>query len=206
MINTVIGFFGRRRRFFLLKLLAAVCFLMTLLIWSKSNHGKVDDLENGLDSGDLIHTEKLIGKGPHKVDSFKPPLSNSLLESESRVNKVVKVTRKHTGIFDSQKDSILRESVLAENTDEFLEPVLREVKYVEVDLSKHRGDFNDYDAEIEDDMKRVKPGLGDKGDKATVPSYQKQVADSIMKKEAFNRLLSEMISVNRSVPDTRESM
>jgi hypothetical protein len=53
-------------------------------------------------------------------------------------------------------------------------------------------------------LKRVIPDLGGGGEKATVPAYQVDVATEIMKKEAFNRLLSELISPNRSTPDTRE--
>lgn len=129
-----------------------------------------------------------------------------LSSDDSHHNNLHSAKTKADGDYDHDKELAARKRVLSENKDEFLEPVLKEVKFEEIDLNAQRVmPTNDYDVEIEDDIKRIKPGLGEKGNKATVPSYQKPVADNIMKKEAFNRLLSEMISPNRSVPDTREA-
>jgi len=183
----------------LLKLLAIFCFVMTLLLWSKS---QVKPETSTVVEG----SEKLVGVGfkMERTDQLKAPYHNKL--------KVTDKGSQHAnnggggGGYNAAEDTELRRKVLLENTDEFLEPVLKEVKYVEIDLTdRMTNSYDDYDDEIEDDIKRVKPGLGEKGKKATVPSYQKAVADNIMKKEAFNRLLSEMISPNRSVPDTRET-
>lgn len=195
MINSLFAFVARRRRFFLLKLLAVFCFVMTLLLWSKSSQLKPEGGGNSIEGAD-----KLVGDpSPHfNRDLNKSPHQNS---AENQVGPKPDVQPS----FDVEKEAEIRRKVLEENMDEFLEPVLRDVKYTEIDLNaKKASSFDDYDEEIVDDIKRVKAGLGEKGEKANVPSYQKAVADSIMKKEAFNRLLSEMISPNRSVPDTRE--
>lgn len=180
---------------------------MTLLLWSKSTI-KADG-----SGGDSImgSSERLTGAKPgrdlgNSIDSLKAPEEHVIHPVNPVLDKVNEITQKNKWEhFDSSKLDEARRNVLAENTDEFLDPVLRDVKYTEVDLNGRREVvLDDYDEEIVDDLKRVKPGLGEKGEKATVPSYQKSVADNIMKKEAFNRLLSEMISPNRSVPDTRE--
>jgi len=95
-----------------------------------------------------------------------------------------------------------------QNMDEFLEPVLQNYKYVEVDLwgrGLDRHPQDDYDEEIREDMGTWIAGLGEGGLSAKVPDFQSAVAEEIQKKEAFNRLLSDMISPNRSVPDTREN-
>lgn len=200
MINSLLAFVARRRRFFLLKLLAVFCFVMTLLLWSKSQVKPEGGNTNSIEG-----FEKLVGGGDpstrfHREANKSPPISHQN-SAENQVGARPDVMPS----FDQEKEAEIRRKVLEENMDEFLEPVLRDVKYTEIDLNaKKVAIFDDYDEEIVDDLKRVKPGLGEKGEKANVPSYQKAVADNIMKKEAFNRLLSEMISPNRSVPDTRE--
>ncbi|CAL8069733.1 unnamed protein product [Orchesella dallaii] len=192
MLNSCFAFIARRRRLFLLKLLAIFCFVMTLLLWSKS---QVKPETTTVVEG----SEKLVGIKMERDDQLKAPYHNKLKATDKGISHA-------SSGYNAAEDTELRRKVLLENTDEFLEPVLKEVQYVEIDLTdRMTNSYDDYDDEIEDDVKRIKPGLGDKGRKATVPSYQKAVADNIMKKEAFNRLLSEMISPNRTVPDTREA-
>ena len=86
-----------------------------------------------------------------------------------------------------------------ENMDEFLVSVLEEYKYSEVDLrEKHSSSSYDYyDHEIEDDLDRVIPGLGEKGDMKGDKAANFQ--------SLFRKGLSDMISPNRRVPDNREA-
>jgi hypothetical protein len=163
---------------------------MTFLLWSRVQ-------QTGSSGSDL---------SPHanyqKADP--PPIhKNNLLQDPNNAAGVSFLSNSNAKVpFNVERK---RKTVLAENTDEFLLPVLKDFAFSEVDLASRKlPSFDDYDDEIADDLRRVKPGLGDGGVKATVPTYQEQVAEEVMKKEAFNRILSEMISPNRSTPDTRE--
>lgn len=57
----------------------------------------------------------------------------------------------------------------------------------------------------EDEMKVVR-GLGEGGKSVKLSGEEQKVAQEVMKKEAFNLILSDKISVNRSVPDSRDPL
>ncbi|KAK4329648.1 hypothetical protein Pmani_000001 [Petrolisthes manimaculis] len=57
----------------------------------------------------------------------------------------------------------------------------------------------------EDDMKVV-PGLGEGGKAVRLTGEDGRRAQEIIKKEAFNLIASDKISLNRSVPDSRDSL
>lgn len=56
-----------------------------------------------------------------------------------------------------------------------------------------------------DDL-RVVPGLGEMGKAVHLSGPEAALADEIIKVEAFNRILSDKISLNRSVPDSRDPL
>ena len=58
---------------------------------------------------------------------------------------------------------------------------------------------------LEDDRKVVK-GLGEGGKLVKLSGEEGKIADEVMKKEAFNLILSDKISVNRTVPDSRDPL
>lgn len=99
----------------------------------------------------------------------------------------------------------IRESVRQENTDEFLEEVLNQLNFTEIDLSTRPVDIMVHDMAIATLMKNIDYKLGQNGSKAEVPAVLKSLAEKVIGKDAFNRILSEMIALNRSVPDTREA-
>ena len=65
---------------------------------------------------------------------------------------------------------------------------------------------NKYDLEIAADHKRIKNGLGADGKAARLFGSEQREAEEIMKKEAFNMLISDRISYNRTLPDVRDSL
>ncbi|XP_021962988.1 polypeptide N-acetylgalactosaminyltransferase 13 [Folsomia candida] len=201
MLTNVCNYFVRRRRrlFFVLSTFS-LC-LIIFILWSRqrpsySNGGGVD----GADKSDDYNSNRIVFPGRFGYQEA----DHLALQHDAEAVVDTSTGDDHPGTISAQILS-LRVQARKENRDEFLVPVLRDFEFSEVDLLPIRLVLhNDYDEEIKDDLSRVKVGLGERGEKAAVPSYQEDVAKEIMKKEAFNRLLSEMISPNRSTPDTRE--
>lgn len=64
-----------------------------------------------------------------------------------------------------------------------------------------------YEALIKADEEKIIPGLGDFGEAVTdAPFLPRHEVARIMKKEAFNKLLSDRISLTRKLPDARNPM
>ncbi len=64
-----------------------------------------------------------------------------------------------------------------------------------------------FEAIIKADEDKIIPGLGDGGEPITNVSFiDKQELQKTMKKEAFNKLLSDRISLTRKIPDARHSL
>lgn len=60
---------------------------------------------------------------------------------------------------------------------------------------------------IQDDLKKIVPGLCEEDGRGhTFHGSDRWKADKIMKKEAFNRMLSDMVSYNRTVVDARHPL
>ncbi|XP_050693261.1 probable N-acetylgalactosaminyltransferase 9 isoform X2 [Eriocheir sinensis] len=57
-----------------------------------------------------------------------------------------------------------------------------------------------------EDERKVVRGLGEAGKSVKLSGEEEKVAQEVMKKEAFNLVLSDKISVNRSVPDSRDPL
>lgn len=97
------------------------------------------------------------------------------------------------------------QSVPNENWDQFLETVLNEVTFHEVDLSFTNQNAEYFDQVIAADEKLIVPGLGEGGVEAHVPKAYELLVNETMKNESFNRILGQLISLTRSVPDPRET-
>ena len=65
---------------------------------------------------------------------------------------------------------------------------------------------NKYDLEIAADLRKIENGLGADGKAVRLVGSEQQKAEEIMKKEAFNLLISDRISYNRTLPDVRDSL
>ncbi|XP_043224989.1 polypeptide N-acetylgalactosaminyltransferase 1-like [Amphibalanus amphitrite] len=72
-------------------------------------------------------------------------------------------------------------------------------------ISQHKG-LEQYDSEIDSDLRKIVPGLGAGGEPAHLSGDEDALAQQLMKKEAFNILLSNKISPNRTVPDARSRL
>lgn len=106
----------------------------------------------------------------------------------------------------------MRKQVLQENTDEFLEDILQELTYFEVNLNSHRPHWESesgyatiYDKIIEKDIIHLKQDLGQIETNPTIPSELQPEVDKALREDGMNTVLTNMISVNRTVPDTREA-
>lgn len=64
-----------------------------------------------------------------------------------------------------------------------------------------------FEAQIKADEEKIIPGLGDFGEAVTdAPFMPRHEVGRIMKKEAFNKLLSDRMSFFRKLPDARNAM
>ncbi|KAK8404121.1 hypothetical protein O3P69_000290 [Scylla paramamosain] len=59
---------------------------------------------------------------------------------------------------------------------------------------------------FQEDERKVVRGLGEGGKMVKLSGEEGKLAEEVMKKEAFNLILSDKISVNRSVPDSRDPL
>lgn len=65
----------------------------------------------------------------------------------------------------------------------------------------------DYETQIKMDEDNIIPGLGDHGDPVKVVPYtSEEEIEKCMKKEAFNKILSDKISLTRKIPDARHPL
>ena len=70
----------------------------------------------------------------------------------------------------------------------------------------HEDLYTEFDAEFAADAAKIVPGLGEGGEAVKYQGKELEEAEKIMKTDAFNRLLSDRISYQRSVPDTSDEM
>ncbi|XP_046388816.1 polypeptide N-acetylgalactosaminyltransferase 1 isoform X2 [Ischnura elegans] len=65
---------------------------------------------------------------------------------------------------------------------------------------------SEYENFIADTESKIIPGLGDDGVAVHLEGEEAKLAEKVMKKEAFNIILSDKISLTRSVPDSRDPL
>lgn len=136
----------------------------------------------------------LLINTPHrKFDKIKESQSNfsniNHVSPETDFSKLVKERRK----------------VLVENRDEFLDELLKELNFTEVDLiSISRRDDPESDRSIQIYLNKIVPGLGENATEAKVPPEKVEEAERVLQEQYLNKILSDMIAFNRSLPDFRE--
>jgi hypothetical protein len=64
----------------------------------------------------------------------------------------------------------------------------------------------DFEMMLAQDEARIVPGLGNDGVGVDLEGEEKQLAEELMAKEAFNIVLSNKISLTRTLPDPRHPM
>ncbi|KAB7507097.1 putative N-acetylgalactosaminyltransferase 9 [Armadillidium nasatum] len=164
-----------RRKTFLIRILAVVAFLCFVGLWFKS-----DNVPEGssLHSEDEVHLERnvdsLSNLGDVKFGKDEKPLD------EPPRHQVVERT------FDVKGENDGRELTKHLPTNEDLIERMRAERI------------------IGKDERKVVPGLGEGGQPVKVTGVEKRSVEEIMKKEAFNLFASDKISLNRTVPDTRD--
>lgn len=65
------------------------------------------------------------------------------------------------------------------------------------------GNVVKFDLEIQEAFGKVVAGLGDNGAAVLIAAHEQPLVDEVMKKEAFNILASDKITLNRTTPDNR---
>ena len=94
----------------------------------------------------------------------------------------------------------------AENQDEFVTQVLKDVHIAEVNLQEVREQIvSEFDRMIKSDLEIINSSLGADGLKASLKDVMKTQADEVHKTEGFNRLLSDYIPYDRSYRDVRHT-
>lgn len=64
----------------------------------------------------------------------------------------------------------------------------------------------EYENIIQNELKKIIPGLCQNGKGHTFHGSDRRKAEKIMKKEAFNRMLSDIVSYNRTIVDARHPL
>jgi hypothetical protein len=64
----------------------------------------------------------------------------------------------------------------------------------------------DYEAMLAQDEAKIIPGFGNDGIAVELEGEEKELGEKLMAKEAFNIVLSDKISLTRTVPDARHPM
>lgn len=65
---------------------------------------------------------------------------------------------------------------------------------------------HDFEAMLAEDEAKIIPGFGDDGIAVSLEGEEKELGEKLMAKEAFNIVLSNKISLTRTVPDARHPM
>lgn len=134
------------------------------------------------------HNEEVsIPSGNHQLPA-EPAINDQGLEKFKEIqNKIIE------GIIDKPKQIVVEQPVVVNPK---LPPPVNPIK----------GPMNKYDLQIAADIKQIQQGLGADGKAVRLVGAELQKAEEIMKKEAFNLLISDRIPYNRTLPDVRDSL
>lgn len=77
---------------------------------------------------------------------------------------------------------------------------LRTINYTSISTSQESIDWHDYKFI---DEEKLRQGMGENGSVAKLPTGLEKLKEELFKENGFNAALSDLISINRSVPDIR---
>lgn len=178
----VMNFLHPRRRGLLIRLLAVVMFLSIVCLWLKSD-SRLDDS----DAQSFRSPRESDGETLGNINAL--PVENVVPKNLAK--DVVVNTPNH-------KSPISHSEVGHFNP----EPQLGLPRSSETERFEKSRALAMFAA----DEAKVVPGLGEMGKAVHLKGSEAVRAEEIMKVEAFNRVLSDKISVNRSVPDSRDPL
>ncbi|KAK8739374.1 hypothetical protein OTU49_003602, partial [Cherax quadricarinatus] len=183
--------FYPRRRSFIFKVLAFCTFIGFVGLWFKNEDVAIENED--------IALRKVHREGPNDILALDKSKSNKLLtEVREPDNQIIDIkVENHAPVHEVR----LPPPKVPHNLENLKKPESKpHIVSKEEKLEKLKADrwF------AEDEMKVVK-GLGEMGKAVKLSGEEGRLAEEVMKKEAFNLIASDKISLNRSVPDSRDS-
>ncbi|XP_069948026.1 polypeptide N-acetylgalactosaminyltransferase 1 isoform X1 [Cherax quadricarinatus] len=184
--------FYPRRRSFIFKVLAFCTFIGFVGLWFKNEDVAIENED--------IALRKVHREGPNDILALDKSKSNKLLtEVREPDNQIIDIkVENHAPVHEVR----LPPPKVPHNLENLKKPESKpHIVSKEEKLEKLKADrwF------AEDEMKVVK-GLGEMGKAVKLSGEEGRLAEEVMKKEAFNLIASDKISLNRSVPDSRDSL
>ncbi|CAL4066688.1 unnamed protein product, partial [Meganyctiphanes norvegica] len=185
--------FYPRRRGLILKILAFCTFLGFVCLWFKSDNIEgdpdIDTRENPIHGINSINKHKDLNK-----EIAEPNLKNQIIKIDN--------IEEHKPVLELNPVDPQEVRIAKPEVDVAQNPVVRP-RIPSNDDVMERLKAQKLFAE---DEKKIVPGLGEMGKPVRMTGEEGVLADEIMKKEAFNLLASDKIALNRSIPDSRDSL
>lgn len=140
-------------------------------------------------------------------ETLKPVKQPKILKDTDTINdhnklnyRIIHKNLIDSNIFEVRRDSVFRNPALLHKLKPKLSNSHGKEKNVphKFNLDSHLVSFNFSIPQL-----KVTPGLGEKGAAVILPKDEQKLADKVFKEAAFNVYLSDRISPNRSIPDSR---
>lgn len=172
-----------RRRGLIFKMLAFCTFIGFIGLWFKN-----DDPEN-------IEADIILRKSKKEWPKDIPVVDNNIQTHKPIVAQVVQ-----------PEDQIMNINNEIDHNN-FNKEVIKNLQNKNAYISeKERLERLKADRWFAEDERKVMPGLGERGQAVNLNGEEAKLVDAAMKKEAFNIIASDRISLNRSVPDSRDPL
>lgn len=187
-----------RRRGLIFKMLAFCTFLGFVGLWFKNDDPGIDTPEVGLRKDGHRDGPNHIRGGLDKSRTNNPVAQVAGPEGQDHNNQIIHI---------NDEAERLPLPNLPPNPQPFEPPQLQNAA-PPPRLPSNEDVREKMKAErwFQEDERKVVPGLGEGGKAVRLTGEDGRRAQEIIKKEAFNLIASDKISLNRSVPDSRDSL
>ena len=185
--------FYPRKRGLILKIFAFFTFVGFISLWFKSDHEN-----NNFDS-----EEREKNSINFKAKSAEPIGGNAaqMAKPDDQIIHINEIPD-HKPVKDlpPDKNILAQPNMLNPNRINKVPIKIKSVKHNDIEERMRAEKM------FAEDEKKIVPGLGELGKGVRLTGEEAKLAEEVQKKEAFNLILSDKISLNRSVPDSRDPL